>query len=174
VSAIGQAISDTRAPTCDAAIDDRPQGGVKVSYDTNLRLRLWDLDTARATIHATCAHCDILLPSLDDSQQLTGLQEADEIADFYLKLGAPTGGRSRWATKAPCWPCPASASKSRRIASRRSTPPARARHLRRQFPGPPAGGRRSAARRHATPMSRRRFRPRAMARLRRSRGATPC
>ena len=55
----------------------------------NLRLRLWDLETARRHIHATIATCDIALPSLDDSQQLTGLDKADDIADFYLKLGAP-------------------------------------------------------------------------------------
>ena len=62
---------------------------MKVSYDTNLRLRLWDIETARQHIHATIAKCDIALPSLDDSQQLTGLDKADDIADFYLKLGAP-------------------------------------------------------------------------------------
>ena len=62
---------------------------MKVSYDTNLRLRLWDLDVARKVIDATIARCDIALPSLDDSQQLTGLQEPDAIADYYLKLGAP-------------------------------------------------------------------------------------
>jgi 2-dehydro-3-deoxygluconokinase len=62
---------------------------VKVSYDTNLRLRLWDLDMARRTIDATIARCDIALPSLDDSQQLTGLSQPDAIADYYLTLGAP-------------------------------------------------------------------------------------
>jgi 2-dehydro-3-deoxygluconokinase len=31
----------------------------------------------------------VALPSLDDSQQLTGLAEPDAIADHYLKLGAP-------------------------------------------------------------------------------------
>jgi 2-dehydro-3-deoxygluconokinase len=62
---------------------------VKISYDTNLRLRLWDLDTARRTIDATIARCDVALPSLDDSQQLTGLTAPDAIVDFYLELGAP-------------------------------------------------------------------------------------
>jgi 2-dehydro-3-deoxygluconokinase len=62
---------------------------VKVSYDTNLRLRLWDLDTARRTIDATIARCDVALPSLDDSQQLTGLSAPDAIVDHYLRLGAP-------------------------------------------------------------------------------------
>ena len=89
VSAIGQAISDSARATCGAAIDAARRAGAKVSYDTNLRLRLWDLETARKEIHATCARCDILLPSLDDSQQLTGLDQPEAIADFYLKLGAP-------------------------------------------------------------------------------------
>ena len=89
LSAIGQAISDSARATCDAAITVAKKSGVKVSYDTNLRLRLWDLDVARKVIDATIARCDIALPSLDDSQQLTGLQEPEAIAAYYLGLGAP-------------------------------------------------------------------------------------
>ena len=62
---------------------------MKISYDTNLRLRLWELDVARKVIDATIARCDIALPSLDDSRQLTGLEEPEAIADYYLGLGAP-------------------------------------------------------------------------------------
>jgi 2-dehydro-3-deoxygluconokinase len=89
LSAIGQAISESARETCDAAISAARASGVKVSYDTNLRLRLWDLDTARRTIDATIARCDVVLPSLDDSQQLTGLTQPDAIVDYYLDLGAP-------------------------------------------------------------------------------------
>jgi 2-dehydro-3-deoxygluconokinase len=89
LSAIGQAISETARATCDAAIDAARKAGVKVSYDTNLRLRLWELDLARKVIDATIARCDIALPSLDDSQQLTGLREPADIATYYLELGAP-------------------------------------------------------------------------------------
>lgn len=88
-SAIGQAISESARATCDAALEVARKAGVKVSYDTNLRLRLWELDIARRVIDATIARCDIALPSLDDSQQLTGLAAADAIADYYLALGAP-------------------------------------------------------------------------------------
>jgi len=89
LSAIGQAISDSARQTCDAAITAARKAGVKVSYDTNLRLRLWELDVARLTIDATIARCDVALPSLDDSQQLTGLSAPDAIVDYYLGLGAP-------------------------------------------------------------------------------------
>src|SRR3981081_227761 len=60
LSAIGQAISDRARKTRAAAVSAARAAGVKVSYDTNLRLRLWDLDTARATIDATAARCDVL------------------------------------------------------------------------------------------------------------------
>ncbi|MBS0520336.1 MAG: sugar kinase [Proteobacteria bacterium] len=89
VSAIGQAISTSAREAIAVAMDFARAAGVKVSYDTNLRLRLWDLDLAREVVHATCARCDVLLPSLDDSQQLTGLAKPEAIADFYLDLGAP-------------------------------------------------------------------------------------
>lgn len=89
LSAIGQAISDSARETCDAAIGIARKAGVKVSYDTNLRLRLWELDVAREVIDATIARCDIALPSLDDSQQLTGLKEPEAIVAHYLALGAP-------------------------------------------------------------------------------------
>lgn len=89
LSAIGQAISDGARATCEAAVDAAHQAGVRISYDTNLRLRLWDLDVARKVIDATIARCDIALPSLDDSRQLTGLEAPEAIADYYLELGAP-------------------------------------------------------------------------------------
>ncbi|MFO1157861.1 MAG: sugar kinase [Reyranellaceae bacterium] len=87
LSAISQAISAAALQTCDAAVAAARRAGAKVAYDTNLRLRLWSLDEARRTIDATAARCDIMLPSLDDSRQLTGLEEPDAIVDHYLALG---------------------------------------------------------------------------------------
>lgn len=87
LSAISQAISPDALATCRAAIDIARASGVQVSYDTNLRLRLWDLAAARRTIDATMALTDIALPSLDDSRQLTGLGSPEAIVDFYLGLG---------------------------------------------------------------------------------------
>lgn len=88
VSGISQAISDRAADAVFAAIDTVRSAGGKVSYDTNLRLKLWPLDRARAVIHAAMAQCDIALPGLDDAIQLTGHTDPDKIADTYLHLGA--------------------------------------------------------------------------------------
>jgi 2-dehydro-3-deoxygluconokinase len=89
LSGISQAISGTAADAGFHAIDVARAAGVRVSYDTNLRLRLWDAPRARAVIHAAIAQADIALPSYDDAVTLTGLDQPDAIADFYLRLGCP-------------------------------------------------------------------------------------
>jgi len=86
-SAISQAISSAATDAVFAAMRMARAAGVAVSYDTNLRLRLWPLDRARAVIHAAAGLADILRPSIDDARHLTGLADPDRIADFYLGLG---------------------------------------------------------------------------------------
>lgn len=86
-SGISQAISSSAADAVFTAMRIARAAGVTVSYDTNLRLRLWPLDRARAVIHAAAAYTDILRPGIDDAVQLTGLSDPGEIVDFYLRLG---------------------------------------------------------------------------------------
>jgi 2-dehydro-3-deoxygluconokinase len=88
VSGISQAISSSAADAVFAAIAIAKSGKRLVSYDTNLRLKLWPLTRARAVIHAAMRDADIALPGLDDARLLTGLDAPDAIADFYLRLGA--------------------------------------------------------------------------------------
>lgn len=88
VSGISQAISASACDTVFAAIDAARQAGVRVSYDTNLRLKLWPLARARAISAATVPLCDILLPSLEDAEALTGHHHPDSIIDHYLTAGA--------------------------------------------------------------------------------------
>ena len=65
------------------------ESGVKVSYDTNLRLSLWPLARARATIVASLAFCDWCLPSLDDARELFGSNDEDAIIAECHAAGAP-------------------------------------------------------------------------------------
>jgi len=89
LSGISQAISDSACDAAFHAIGVAKAAGVLVSYDTNLRLRLWPRDRAAAVIHAAMAKADIALPSLDDARILTGLDAPEAIAAFYLALGPP-------------------------------------------------------------------------------------
>jgi 2-dehydro-3-deoxygluconokinase len=87
VSGISQAISPSACDMVFAAIAEARKAGVTVSYDTNLRLRLWPLARARAVTDAAMRMVDIALPGLDDARQLTGLSEPDAIVDHYLAGG---------------------------------------------------------------------------------------
>lgn len=88
ISAITHAISPNSSDAVFEAIQIAKNKHKLISFDTNLRLKLWPLARARAVIHETIHHVDFCMPSLDEAQLLTGLNEADEIADFYLNLGA--------------------------------------------------------------------------------------
>jgi 2-dehydro-3-deoxygluconokinase len=87
-SGISQAISSSAADAVFAAIDIAHDAKRLVSYDPNLRLKLWPLRRARAIIHEAMKLCDIALPGLDDGLALTNLEKPDAIVDFYLRLGA--------------------------------------------------------------------------------------
>jgi 2-dehydro-3-deoxygluconokinase len=88
VSGISLAISASARDMVIGAISMARTHGVKVSVDTNLRLKLWPLDEARKYIHQAIKGADIALPSYDDAVVLTGLEDKDAIIDFYRELGA--------------------------------------------------------------------------------------
>lgn len=63
--------------------------GASISFDPNLRPRLWPSPEAMADgINALAALCDTVLPGLAEGRQLTGRDTAEGIAAFYLERGA--------------------------------------------------------------------------------------
>lgn len=89
-SGITLAISASSRESAFAAMAAARQAGRLVSFDTNLRLKLWRLAEARAAIGQALRCCDIALPSLDDIQALTGLDDPDALVDHCLQQGAGT------------------------------------------------------------------------------------
>lgn len=87
VSGISQAISQSACDAIFHALSIARSSNTTIGYDPNLRLRLWPLERARATIHATMPLVDIAMPGFEDARQLTGLESPDEICSFYLDLG---------------------------------------------------------------------------------------
>lgn len=88
VSGISQAISASACDGVFAAIHAARGAGVKISYDSNLRLKLWPLERARAIIRATVGLCDLFLPSIEDARELSGLTEPDAVLDWCFAAGA--------------------------------------------------------------------------------------
>lgn len=88
VSGISLAISTSACDTVFAAIARARAAGVQVSLDSNLRLRLWPLDRARAVLREALCHADLFLPSMDDMQHLTGNDDPERTLDWIRDAGA--------------------------------------------------------------------------------------
>ena len=88
VSALSQAISPSMRAAVRKAAEIAKEHGVLVSYDTNLRLNLWALDVARATIFDFLPLADIVFPSDDEAAQLTDTQDEGAMLDRFAQHGA--------------------------------------------------------------------------------------
>jgi 2-dehydro-3-deoxygluconokinase len=88
LSGISLAISAQACDTAYAAIEIARAAGVKVSFDTNLRLKLWPAARARAVMRDVMRLAHVVLPSHDDIVALGGPAEPDAIVDECLALGA--------------------------------------------------------------------------------------
>ena len=87
VSGISQAISETAREAVDQAIGIARRAGMSLSYDTNLRTRLWSVDDARPVADRTARQAHVLKTSLEDSEALLGLSDPARIAAHFLELG---------------------------------------------------------------------------------------
>ena len=88
VSGISQAISSSACDTVFAAIDAVRAAGGYVSYDSNLRLKLWPIARARAVIGETIALSDYFFPSLEDGQALSSKRDPEAVLDWCFARGA--------------------------------------------------------------------------------------
>ncbi|HVE48213.1 MAG TPA: sugar kinase [Casimicrobiaceae bacterium] len=88
VSGISQAISSGACDACFAAFDAARRAGASVSYDPNLRLKLWPLARARAIIRESVACADWVMPSHDDAKALFDVTDENVLVDTLHRLGA--------------------------------------------------------------------------------------
>jgi 2-dehydro-3-deoxygluconokinase len=87
-SGISMAISASASDTVLAAFEAARAAGAKVSFDSNLRLKLWPIARARAMIAAAAAMADYFFPSIDDATALSGLESPEANLDWAHRLGA--------------------------------------------------------------------------------------
>ena len=86
-SGITLAISQS---ACDTVLAAFNSARGKIAFDSNLRLKLWPLERARALIGAAAGMADYFFPSIEDARALSGVESADENLDWAHRLGAKT------------------------------------------------------------------------------------
>jgi 2-dehydro-3-deoxygluconokinase len=61
--------------------------GLTISFDPNLRRKLWDDQTAREVLLQLIPLCDIFLPGLEEAEFLVGNQSVPSYAEMFMKMG---------------------------------------------------------------------------------------
>ena len=87
LSGITPALSDTAYETVFKAIEIAKKHRIKISFDPNLRLKLWSADKARETIFQIAEQADILFPGIHEGEFLTGEKEPRKIAEKIYRPG---------------------------------------------------------------------------------------
>lgn len=86
-SGINPALSPSMHEAMLAAIDLAHQAGARVTFDPNVRLRLWDAETCRRTLRDILPRVDIVLPGMEEAELLTGEIEPIRAAEALRALG---------------------------------------------------------------------------------------
>ena len=87
VSGVSLALSSSCRDTVMAAIELAHRGGAIVSFDPNVRLRLWDAETWGKSLRQIIPHCDIVLPGADEAELITGDSDPIAAAEAIRALG---------------------------------------------------------------------------------------
>lgn len=89
LTGISAALSDGCRELVFAMARQARAAGRPVTFDPNLRPRLWPSEAAMiATINDLASLADVVMPGLSEGRLLTGRNDAAGIADFYLERGA--------------------------------------------------------------------------------------
>lgn len=88
VTGITAALSENCRRTVRRAIDIAKDAGVKVSFDPNLRLKLWSIEEAREVLLPFAAAADYFLPGWDELMLLYNTDSYDVVKQKLLELDA--------------------------------------------------------------------------------------
>jgi 2-dehydro-3-deoxygluconokinase len=87
VTGITPALSDSAREATFAAMRLARELGILVSFDPNLRRKLWPEETAHRVLNEMVPLCDLFLPGLDEAEFLSGRCGADECGAYFLSQG---------------------------------------------------------------------------------------
>lgn len=90
VTGITPALSDTAKDATMKAAKAAKDGHVTLSLDTNIRLKLWTEETARATLRPLCEMADIVFTSCPDAKIILDQDQPEEIAKLLHVTGVGT------------------------------------------------------------------------------------
>jgi 2-dehydro-3-deoxygluconokinase len=89
LTGITPALSDSCRAAVERAFDLAAEFGLKVSFDPNLRLKLWSLEQARSVLLPLMQRCDVLLAGDEELLPLLGQSEREAAVETVLSWDRP-------------------------------------------------------------------------------------
>ncbi|MFU0782572.1 MAG: Sugar or nucleoside kinase, ribokinase family [Thermoanaerobacterium thermosaccharolyticum] len=91
ITGITAALSNDTLDTLYRMIQIGKENGIRISFDPNIRKSLWKSeDEMVSTLNDIAFKCDIVMPGIKEGFILTGSENPDDIADYYLNKGVKT------------------------------------------------------------------------------------
>lgn len=88
ITGITAALSENCRQTVTRAIKIAKEAGVKISFDPNLRLKLWSIEAARDALLPLAAEADYFLPGWDELRLLYNTEDYEAVKEQLRKLKA--------------------------------------------------------------------------------------
>lgn len=87
ITGITPAISKQCRETVFKAIEIAKENNMLVSFDPNIRLKLWAKEEAVPVLLDIAKKVDIIFPGVDEAELILGLNKPEEIAENFMEMG---------------------------------------------------------------------------------------
>ncbi|MDT8717402.1 sugar kinase [Clostridium sp. 19966] len=88
ITGITPALSKSAREVVFKVIEVAKQNGVMISFDPNIRLKLWTIEEAKPVLLEIAKASDIIFPGNSEGELLLGTADEKEIADKFLAMGS--------------------------------------------------------------------------------------
>ena len=97
LTGITPALSENCHQAIHRAIDIAREAGLEISFDPNMRLKLWTVERAREVMWPILRRCTVLLGGMEELSLLVPARDADAAADWALEQGVAIAAIKRGA-----------------------------------------------------------------------------
>lgn len=87
ISGVTPALSESCRETINYVVEEAKSQGMIISFDPNIRLKLWSKAEAKKYLTPLLGKSDIVLTGLDEGEILLGLDKGEEIINKLLEMG---------------------------------------------------------------------------------------
>lgn len=87
VTGITPALGEHTAAAIRQAMERAREKGMTISFDPNLRRKLWSEEEARETLLSLIPLCDVFLPGIEEAEFLLGKLDIEAYGEKFLEMG---------------------------------------------------------------------------------------